>query len=92
MRLNEVIAELKSMGNPKAVEGMTRYGIRADRALGVSIPKLEGLAKKIGKSHKLAEEIQQLESKAARWVAGDALRELRSAKVQKRLSGRRCLR
>ena len=38
------------------------------------------------------EEIQQLESKAARWVAGDALSELRSAKVRKRLSGRRCLR
>ena len=57
MKLKEVIAELKSMGNPKAVEGMTRYGINADRALGVSIPKLEGLAKKLGKSHKLAEDL-----------------------------------
>ncbi len=36
----------------------------------------------------LAEEIQQNESKAARWVAKDALRELRSEKVRKRLSGR----
>ena len=57
MRLNEVIAELKSMGNPKAAAGMARYGIKADRALGISIPKLEGLAKKIGKSHKLAEDL-----------------------------------
>jgi 3-methyladenine DNA glycosylase AlkD len=36
----------------------------------------------------VAEEIQQLESKAARWIANDALRELRSEKIQKRLSGR----
>jgi 3-methyladenine DNA glycosylase AlkD len=55
MRLKDVIAELKSMGNPKAAAGMARYGIKADRALGVSIPKLQGLAQKIGKSHKLAE-------------------------------------
>jgi len=57
MRLNHVIAELKSMGNPEAAAGMARYGIKADRAMGVSIPQLQGLAKKIGKSHKLAEDL-----------------------------------
>jgi len=57
MQLKAVLAELKSMGNPKAAAGMARYGIKAERALGVSIPKLEGLAKKIGKSHKLAEDL-----------------------------------
>jgi 3-methyladenine DNA glycosylase AlkD len=36
---------------------------------------------------RVAEEIQQFESKTARWVASDALRELRSEKIQKRLSG-----
>jgi 3-methyladenine DNA glycosylase AlkD len=36
----------------------------------------------------VAEKIEQFESKEARWVAGDALRELRSDNVQKRLSGR----
>ena len=36
----------------------------------------------------VAEEIQQFDSRSARWVAGDALRELRSQNVQKRLSGR----
>jgi 3-methyladenine DNA glycosylase AlkD len=54
MQIRDVIAELKSMGNPKAAAGMARYGIKADRALGVSIPKLQSLAKKIGKNHKLA--------------------------------------
>jgi 3-methyladenine DNA glycosylase AlkD len=55
MQPRDVIAELKSMGDPKAAAGMARYGIKADRALGVSIPKLQSLARKIGKSHKLAE-------------------------------------
>ena len=36
----------------------------------------------------VAIEIQQFESKTARWVASDALRELRSENVRKRLSGR----
>lgn len=34
---------------------------------------------------KLAEEIKQMDSKAARWIASDALRELRSENVRKRL-------
>jgi 3-methyladenine DNA glycosylase AlkD len=34
----------------------------------------------------LAEEIQQLDSKAVRWIAADAIRELRSEAVQKRLA------
>ena len=72
MRLNAVLAELRLMGDPESAVGMARYGINADRALGVSIPELVGLSKKIGQNRKLA---------------GDALRELRSADVQKRLSG-----
>ena len=36
----------------------------------------------------VAEEIQQLESKTARWIAHDALRELTAEKIQKRLAAR----
>jgi 3-methyladenine DNA glycosylase AlkD len=57
MQVGDVIAELKSMKDPKAAAGMARYGIRADRALGISIPKLQGLAEKIGKNRKLAEDL-----------------------------------
>jgi len=57
MRLKEVIAELRSMGDPQAAAGMARYGIKAERALGISIPGLQGLAKNIGKNHKLAGEL-----------------------------------
>ncbi|MGD9058380.1 MAG: DNA alkylation repair protein [Desulfobacterales bacterium] len=54
MQLNDVIAELKSLGDPGSAAGMARYGIKSDRALGISIPKLQGLAKKIGTNRKLA--------------------------------------
>ena len=54
MQLNDVIAELKSLGDPESAAGMARYGIKSDRALGISIPKLQGLAKKIGTNRKLA--------------------------------------
>jgi len=40
------------------------------------------------KAIKLGEEISKIDSKSARWVAADALRELRSDKVRKRLTER----
>jgi 3-methyladenine DNA glycosylase AlkD len=36
-----------------------------------------------------AEEIQEITSRSAKWIASDALRELTSEAVQKRLKGRR---
>ena len=57
MQLKAVIAELRSMGDPQTAAGMARYGIKADRALGISIPGLRGLAKTVGKNHKLACEL-----------------------------------
>ena len=57
MQLKAVLAELKSMGDPEAAAGMARYGINVAQALGISIPGLQGLAKNIGKNHKLAGEL-----------------------------------
>ena len=57
MQLKEVMAELKLMEDPKAAAGMASYGIKADRTLGISIPKLERLARKIGKNRSLAEKL-----------------------------------
>ena len=54
MNYNEVINLLKSMSEPKNVEGMTRYGINPKNNLGISINKLRPLAKKIGKNHGLS--------------------------------------
>jgi len=54
MNYYEVINQLKSMGDPKSVEGMARYGINPNNNLGISIYKLRPLAKKIGKNHELS--------------------------------------
>ena len=54
MDYDEIIKRLKSMGNPKNVEGMARYGINPKNNLGISIYKLRPFAKEIGKNHELS--------------------------------------
>ncbi len=48
MQYEEVLAKLRSLANPEAVEKMKRFGITAKNTYGVSIPDLRTLAKKIG--------------------------------------------
>ena len=54
MNYNEVMKQLRSMGDPESVKGMARYGINPKNNLGISIYKLRPLAKDIGKDHELA--------------------------------------
>lgn len=49
-----IIEELKRLSRPGAREGMARFGINVESALGVSIPDLRKLAKTVGKSHPVA--------------------------------------
>jgi 3-methyladenine DNA glycosylase AlkD len=53
----KAVATLKRLGEKKNVEGMARFGIRANKVFGVSKPKLDELAKKIGKNHELGMEL-----------------------------------
>jgi 3-methyladenine DNA glycosylase AlkD len=53
----EVIATLKGMANKKIRDGMARYGIPSDHALGISVGALRQLAKKLGAHHGLALEL-----------------------------------
>jgi len=48
-----VVAELQRVGTKRNVDGMARFGIRAVKVYGVSKPKLDELAKKIGRNHDL---------------------------------------
>jgi len=48
---------LKRLGEKKNVAGMARFGIRAKKVFGVSKPKLDELARKIGKNHELGVEL-----------------------------------
>jgi 3-methyladenine DNA glycosylase AlkD len=52
--LTQVIAELQSHANPANVAGMARYGISTEGTLGVSVPLLRSIAKRLGRNHGLA--------------------------------------
>ncbi len=53
----QILAELKRLGEKRNVDGMARYGIVAKSVYGVSKSKLDGLARRIGRTHKLALEL-----------------------------------
>ena len=59
MKFSEIIAELKKNADTKNIEQMARFGISPDKTFGVKVPILRALAKKIGKSHELAEKLWQ---------------------------------
>ncbi|MFH1792472.1 MAG: DNA alkylation repair protein [Patescibacteria group bacterium] len=50
MNYSEIIKKLKSLSNPKNIEGMARFGINSKNTLGISIPILRKLAKDIKKN------------------------------------------
>jgi len=74
MDVDVILKDLERLGNPANVEGMRRFGIRAPKVYGVTL--------------RSAEVIRKIDSKAARWVAAAALRELTSPAAQKRLKNR----
>jgi 3-methyladenine DNA glycosylase AlkD len=55
--VNEVVKELQTLGDPAAVAAMARFGIHAQKALGISTPKLRALARRIGRDHTLAQQL-----------------------------------
>ena len=54
---SEIIQKLKSLANPKNVEGMARFGICPNNTLGISVPVLRDIAREAGKDHQLAHEL-----------------------------------
>lgn len=69
MTLSQIIKTLKSHANPKNVAGMARFGINPKNTLGISIPFLRQLGKKIGKNHKLAGQLWKTKIHEARLLA-----------------------
>jgi 3-methyladenine DNA glycosylase AlkD len=68
--VRRVVSELRRLGTKRNVEGMARYGIRAKKVFGVSKPKLDALAKKIGKNHALGLELWSTGIQDAKILAG----------------------
>jgi len=57
MQYDEILRKLKSLADPKAVEGMARFGINPKNTYGVSIPNLRTMAIEIGRNHLLAQQL-----------------------------------
>jgi 3-methyladenine DNA glycosylase AlkD len=68
-KVKQIVEQLKSHSNPKAVEGMARYGIVSKKVLGVSLPTLRRMAKEIGEDHALAMELWLTKIYDARLIA-----------------------
>src|SRR6516225_9606552 len=64
------LGELRRLGTRRNVAGMARFGIRAKRVYGVAKPKLDALARRIGKNHQLALELWDSGVHDARILAG----------------------
>ena len=62
--------ELSALGERRNVEGMARFGIRAKIVYGVAKPKMDALARRIGKDHHLALELWDTGVHDARILAG----------------------
>lgn len=60
-RVQEVLAALERLRTKKDFENLAKFGITTDKAFGVSVAKLQALAKQLGRSHELA---------AALWETG----------------------
>ena len=66
----EIIKILRSKANPSNAAGMARFGISSKNTLGIPIPELRKIAKKIGKNHKLAKDLWKSGIHEARILAG----------------------
>jgi 3-methyladenine DNA glycosylase AlkD len=69
MTAEELLAQLQGHANPANVEGMVRFGISAQRTLGVSIPTVRALARQAGRSHDVAAALWASEIHEARILA-----------------------
>jgi 3-methyladenine DNA glycosylase AlkD len=48
------LRELRSLGERRNIDGMARFGIRAKVVYGAAKPKMDELARRIGRDHELA--------------------------------------
>lgn len=60
---------MSAISDRSRLEGMARYGIKIDRAMGVSMPEMRALAKGLGKDHRLAMDLWRTGVHEARIMA-----------------------
>lgn len=73
----DVLRRLRSLSDPRIVEGMARYGITSAKAFGISAPTIRALAKEIRRDQKLSLKLWgsgYLEARAVAFLIGDPLK------------------
>lgn len=68
-QVNEVLAGLKQRSSKKVRDGMSRFGIPNDMAIGVAVGDMRKYAKELGRDHELAQALWQLQLYEARMLA-----------------------
>jgi 3-methyladenine DNA glycosylase AlkD len=69
VQADEILREMRRRANPSALEGMARFGIDTQSALGLNVPTIRAIAKRVGKNQSLAEELWDSKIHEARWLA-----------------------
>jgi 3-methyladenine DNA glycosylase AlkD len=69
LTVEEVLANLRRHADPRNIEGMARYGINAQAALGVAAPRMKAIARRAGKDHELAQKLWATGVREARHIA-----------------------
>ncbi len=89
MSAGAILAEMKSKADPKAVEGMARFGISSENTLGLSMPTVRGIAKRTGRDHGLAQELWKSGIHEARILAAfvDEPEKVTEAQMEKWVAG-----
>lgn len=54
---SSIIKELKSLRDPRCIDGMARYGLSSPTTLGISMPQLRLIAREAGRNHELAQKL-----------------------------------
>jgi 3-methyladenine DNA glycosylase AlkD len=63
------VAKLRALENKDRLVGKAHFGINVDKALGLSMPEIRGVAKQISKDHELAEALWQTDLHETRLIA-----------------------
>ncbi len=69
MEISEILEMLEGLSDPKAIEGMARFGISPRQTFGIKIPVLRKMAREIGRDHELAQALWSHDIRETRILA-----------------------
>ena len=67
--LKTILGEMRALADPAWRTGMERFGIDSTGALGLNVPQVRAIARRVGKNQPLAEELWTTGIHEARWLA-----------------------